>query len=279
MGKPSVSINGSKIFVTGASGGIGQTIAVEMARHGGQMILAGNRNLKGLNETVDMIRQQGGTVLESCPVNIMNEEEVKAFAADIQGRFGTVDIIVNNAGVLVSGEMQHLTHKDWELVLGVNLWGTINVISAFLPAMIEQQRGHIFNVGSFAGLVGHPWQGTYSASKFAVVGLSEVLRYDLRQYNIGVSVICPGPVKTNMMQSVKIVHPDQEKAAKRKAVFSKAGTTPEKIVERMIKSLESNKFMAVTPDMAWIWYLKRYTPLLFEGYQRLFFGFWHRLMR
>ncbi len=278
MAKPSVAIPGSKIFATGAASGIGRATALEMARRGGKMILA-DINEDGLKETVKMIEDAGGTVLAYRKINVMSEDEVRAFADEIHQKFGAIDILLNIAGVLMFGEMQDMAHKDWEFILGVNLWGPIHTISAFLPEMIKQKKGHIFNVASMCGLVGHPWQTAYTASKHAIVGISEVLRYDLRQYNIGVSIICPGAVKTGMVAAVKILHPDPERANKTKGYFSKVGTTPENIVDRIIKTMEKNKFINVTPDMSWIWYAKRYLPPVYEAYQRTFFWVWNWMMK
>lgn len=153
------------------------------------------------------------------------------------------------------------------------------VIIRMATRMIDQQKGHIVNMGSLCGLLGYPWQAAYVASKHAIVGLSEVLRYDLRRYNIGVSVICPGAVKTQMVKDAKIVIDDEGKIKKTRKSFSMVGMSSEYIAKRIIRAIETNKFMVVSPDLGWIWYLKRYVPPLYEGYQRLFCWIWNKRMK
>lgn len=276
--KPSVQVGGSTIFLTGAASGIGRSTAIEMARQGGRMILT-DINEKGLEETCRIIKDNGGTVLQSRVVNICDLDAVKDWADEIHSQFGALDILVNVAGILIFGEVQKMTHKHWEKVMAVNFWGQVHTVEAFVPEMIKARRGHIVSVASLCALVGHPWQTVYTASKHAVLGFTEVLRYDLRQYNIGVSVICPGAVKTGMVAAVEILTDDPEKANKTRKSFSKVGATPEAITARILRAIEKNKYMTVTPDLGWVWYLKRYAPHLYEGYQRMFFWVWNKRMK
>src|SRR5438093_13165653 len=116
--------------------------------------------------------------------------------------FGAVHVVCNNAGVAIWGGLETATHRDWQWVLGVNLWGVIHGIEAFVPRMIAQHEpGHIVNTASMAGLIASQGLGVYNTSKYAVVGLSETLAKDLRPYGIGVSVLCPMGVATQIRAS------------------------------------------------------------------------------
>jgi NAD(P)-dependent dehydrogenase (short-subunit alcohol dehydrogenase family) len=129
---------------------------------------------------------------------------VQALADRAFADFGAVHVLCNNAGVALHGALQDATHRDWEWVLGVNLWGVIHGLEAFLPRMIARgQPGHVVNTASMAGLIASQGLGVYNASKYAVVGISETLVKDLRPHGIGVSVLCPMGVATRILQSAR----------------------------------------------------------------------------
>jgi NAD(P)-dependent dehydrogenase (short-subunit alcohol dehydrogenase family) len=133
---------------------------------------------------------------------VRRQEPLEAFAKRTFDELGGCHLLCNNAGVLVLGLTHQRSLEDWQWVLSVNLWGAIHGVRAFVPRMIEQaQGGHVVNTASIAGLVPSSANGTYTASKYAVVGLSECLRLDLAPHGIGVSVLCPGPVKTGILKS------------------------------------------------------------------------------
>src|SRR2546426_11067672 len=128
--------------------------------------------------------------------------QVQTLAARAFETFGAVHVLCNNAGVAAWGGLETATHRDWRWVLGVNLWGVIHGVEAFVPRMIAQQsEGHVVNTASMAGLIASQGLGVYNTSKYAVVGLSETLVKDLRPYGIGVSVLCPMGVATRIRDS------------------------------------------------------------------------------
>jgi len=134
--------------------------------------------------------------------DVTQRSQVLALADRAFSEFGAVHVLCNNAGVAVWGGLERATHQDWEWVLGVNLWGVIHGIEAFVPRMVAQgQEGHVVNTASMAGLVATQGLGVYNTSKYAVVGLSETLVKDLRPYRIGVSVLCPMGVSTQIRTS------------------------------------------------------------------------------
>jgi short-subunit dehydrogenase len=135
------------------------------------------------------------------------------------------------------------------------------VIQCFLPEMIKARRGHVLNVSSAAGLTGAPWHIAYSATKWGLVGMSEVLRYDLRQHGLHVTVVCPGGVDTNMKNTIDIPAVDQNdpRSIELKARFTGHAITPEKAAERIISAVEHDRFLAFTsPDIQLVYYLKRF---------------------
>jgi NAD(P)-dependent dehydrogenase (short-subunit alcohol dehydrogenase family) len=155
----------------------------------------------GLAEVVGGLRRRGAAA-EAVPTDVTDRAQVAALAERAFRAFSRVHILCNNAGVAVWGGLEHATHEDWQWVLGVNLWGVIHGLEAFLPRMIAQgEGGHVLNTASMAGLIASQGLGVYNTSKYAVVGLSETLAKDLRPHGIGVSVLCPMGVATRIRAS------------------------------------------------------------------------------
>jgi NAD(P)-dependent dehydrogenase (short-subunit alcohol dehydrogenase family) len=156
-----------------------------------------------LAEAADALRDKGSEVL-AVPTDVSDPVQVEALAEAARDAYGGVRLLCNNAGVAVGGPVSDLGASDWEWVLGVNLWGVIHGLRAFLPAMLASgEEGHVVNTASMAGLMGAPWMGPYAASKFAVVGISECLYYELASSRVGVSVLCPAWVNTNIATSYR----------------------------------------------------------------------------
>ncbi|MBV9320242.1 MAG: SDR family oxidoreductase, partial [Mycobacterium sp.] len=201
---------GKRVFLTGAASGIGRATALRLAAQSAELYLT-DRDADGLAMTVEDVRAVGGTVAEHRALDISDYHEVASFAADIHSRHRAMDIVMNIAGVSAWGTVEQLTHKQWSSMIAINLMGPIHVIETFLPPMIAAGRGgHLVNVSSAAGLVALPWHSAYSASKFGLRGLSEVLRFDLARHRIGVSVVAPGAVNTPLVQTVEIAGVDRD---------------------------------------------------------------------
>jgi len=186
--------------VTGGGSGIGRAMALALAREGARVVLA------DLDEAAmdGVARQARGHGVETLAVrtDVTELAQVQALAERAWKAFGAVHVLCNNAGVAAWGGLEKATHRDWQWVLGVNLWGVIHGIEAFVPRMIAGgQRGHIVNTASMAGLIASQGLGVYNTSKYAVVGLSETLAKDLKPYGIGVSVLCPMGVETRIRES------------------------------------------------------------------------------
>src|SRR5437899_1186638 len=150
----------------------------------------------GLAQTIDGL---DGVAVRT---DVSERREVLALADRAWAAYGAVHVVCNNAGVALWGGLEAATHRDWRWVLGVNLWGVIHGVEAFVPRMIAQQsEGHVVNTASMAGLIASQGLGVYNTSKYAVVGLSETLVKDLKPHRIGGSVLCPLGVETRIRDS------------------------------------------------------------------------------
>src|SRR3989304_194218 len=186
--------------VTGGASGIGRALALAFAREGAKVVLA-DLDEPGMAGGTQTIKSGGGQAVGGRP-DVSGRRQAQALADKAGQAFGAVHILCNNAGVGVSGGLEEATLKDWQWVIGVNLWGVIHGLLAFLPRMIAQkQGGHIVNTASMAGLIATQGLGVYNTTKYAVVGLSETLVKDLKPYGIGVSVLCPMGVETRILES------------------------------------------------------------------------------
>ena len=194
------SVRDRVAVVTGGGSGIGRALIEVFAREGAHVVVA-DIDAPAAEETAAAVRARGGRAI-AVRTDVTDLASVQALADRAFGELGAVDVLCNNAGVALWGGLERATHRDWQWVLGVNLWGVIHGIEAFVPRMIEsRRRGHIVNTASMAGLVATRGLGVYNTSKYAVVGLSETLVKDLAPYGIGVSVLCPLGVATRIRNS------------------------------------------------------------------------------
>jgi len=220
-----------------------------------------DRNAEGLAETVADCRALGAQVLAHRALDISDYEQVAAFAADIHSAHPSMDLVMNIAGVSAWGTVSQLEHRHWESMVAINLMGPIHVIETFVPQMVHAGRGgHLVNVSSAAGLVALPWHAAYSASKFGLRGVSEVLRFDLARHRIGVSLVVPGAVKTPLVQTVEIAGVDRDDPQVRKWVerFGAHAVTPEHVAERILSGVSRNRYLIYTsPDIRVLYAFKR----------------------
>jgi NAD(P)-dependent dehydrogenase (short-subunit alcohol dehydrogenase family) len=205
MRRPDFStLSGKRVFITGAASGIGRATAIAAGADGAHLFLT-DIDSAGLDAVAARVTAAGGLVALAKPADISDFEQVSALAREIHAGGAPMDLVMNIAGVAVWGTVENLEHRHWRRSIEVNLMGPIHVIESFLPPMIAAGRGgHLVNISSSAGLIGIPWHAPYSASKFGVRGISEVLRFDLRRHGIGVSLICPGAVATALTDNLEI---------------------------------------------------------------------------
>ncbi len=195
-----LNLTGKVAVVTGGGSGIGAALARAFANEGMDVAVA-DIDVAGAEKVAADVRAAGRRAL-AVATDVSKLASVEALAARTYAELGGCHVLCNNAGVLVMGALENRSVKDWEWVLGVNLWGVIHGTLAFLPRMLAQPgEKHIVNTGSTAGLIPTPGVGVYATAKYAVVGLSEHLRMDLARHEIGVSVLCPGGVQTQILRS------------------------------------------------------------------------------
>ena len=194
-------LKGKAAFVTGGSSGIGLGIVQVLAEEGMKVAFTWRRQ-DHLDHAMSLL--QGRTV-HPIKLDVTDREGFVLAADEAEAALGPIQVLINNAGVGVGGLIEQATYDDWDWVMGVNVGGVINGIVTILPRMIASGlEGHIVNVSSMGGVAALGSVGVYATSKFAVMGLSEALRTDMIGRNIGVSVYCPGPVKSNMGEAVKL---------------------------------------------------------------------------
>jgi NAD(P)-dependent dehydrogenase (short-subunit alcohol dehydrogenase family) len=200
-----VDLHGRVAVVTGAAGGIGLALAQRLAAEGMNVVVSDvdGERLAAAAATI------GGEV-EAVAANVARPEDVETLAARAFHRFGAVHVVCNNAGVTRPGPAWELDVDEWQWLLSVNVLGVVNGVRSFVPAMLERgEPGHIVNTASIGGLLPYAGIAAYTASKYAVVGLSEGLLLDLRATGapIGVSVLCPGPIETEFRAHSRALHP------------------------------------------------------------------------
>ena len=186
--------------------------------------------------------------------HVSDLKSVQVLAESAFKTFGKVNVLCNNAGVALWGGLETATHRDWQWVLGVNLWGVIHGVEAFVPRMIaSKEPGHIVNTASMAGLIASRGLGVYNTSKYAVVGLSETLAKDLRAYGIGVSVLCPMGVATQIRESARNRPADLENEAPGASEpVELIGRTlvPAAVAEMVLAAIRANRLYVITHEEA-----------------------------
>ncbi len=235
-------LTGRVAVVTGAGSGIGRALAHALAREG-MRIVAADLDEAGMAETLKGLE---GIAVRT---DVSDLAQVQALADRAWAAFGGVHVLCNNAGVAVWGGLETASHRDWQWVLGVNLWGVIHGVEAFVPRMIEQKtEGHVVNTASMAGLVASQGLGVYNTSKYAVVGLSETLAKDLRPYGIGVSVLCPLGVATRIRDSERNRPPALRNAdVARAEPIQLLGRTlpPENVADLVVAAIRGNRLYVI----------------------------------
>jgi len=237
--------------ITGGAGGIGMAMARAFAARGAKVVLA-DLDEPALLRALSELQEAGAAVL-AVPTDVTNLESVQALASAARKHFGGAHIVCNNAGIALFGEMRQATHRDWVYTMNVNFWGVVHGIEAFVPLLIEQgQGGHIVNTASMAGLVGMHWLGIYCASKFAVVGTSEALHRELKAHGIGVSVLCPMIVDTQINQNSVRMRPAELRNSAAELPLPDAdamagGTIPaDEVARRVVRGVDRGDLYILT---------------------------------
>ncbi len=250
---------GRVAVITGAGSGIGRGLARHAAGEGMRVVLA-DVEVPALEDAVAEVRHLGADAV-GVRTDVSRAEDVEALATATFDRFGRADLVCNNAGVFQAGVVWQRTPEDWAWVMGVNVWGILHGIRAFVPRMLEQGGdGHIVNTASMAGLISVAYSGPYVVSKFAAAALTECLAHDLRAQGspIGVSCLVPGLVDTRIADSTRnrpdeppseVTAPDHHFVAEvLKAQTSTGGRHPDEVAAIVFDAVRARQFWIPTTD-------------------------------
>jgi NAD(P)-dependent dehydrogenase (short-subunit alcohol dehydrogenase family) len=188
------SFNNKVVLITGGSRGLGLVLAREFARYGAKIAICA-RDINELYRAKKELEAHGVEVFDAV-CDVRNEDDVKKLIQDVHTRYGRIDVLVNNAGVIQVGPFEAQTRRDFESAMDVHFWGPYNMMKAVLPEMKKRGEGRIVNIASIGGKVAVPHLAPYCASKFALVGLSSAMQAELGKDNICVTTVCPGLMRT-----------------------------------------------------------------------------------
>jgi len=247
-------LEGKVAAVTGAASGLGRAMALAFAGEGMHAALA-DIDEPGLKSTLNEVQGRGVRAF-AMRVDVSRYQEVESFCSKAIAQFGATHVVCNNAGVSPLGAVWENTLADWQWILGVNLWGVIHGVRAFVPGLLAQGEGHVVNTASVAGLISPPGMGAYNVTKHAVVALSESLYHDLRLRGspVGVSVLCPAYVPTGIADSERnrprellnpAKSPSKEEAMLKKAVAS-GKLSADEVARAAVAAVKEERFYVLT---------------------------------
>jgi NAD(P)-dependent dehydrogenase (short-subunit alcohol dehydrogenase family) len=256
------NLRGRTVLVTGAGSGIGRETALLSASRGADVVVC-DVDEAGLAEVESGIRELGRSVLAR-RVDVADRDQMRDFAQAVSGQVGAVDLLVNNAGVGLAARFLDTELEDWDWIVGINLMGVVHGCHFFLPPMIERgSGGHVANLSSMAGYHSSPALVAYSATKFAVLGLSEALREELRPHGIGVTAICPGIINTPITTSARARGKADDPRVRERAValYRRRNYGPDRVAENILRAVQRNRAVAPVAPEAWAAYaIKRASP-------------------
>jgi short-subunit dehydrogenase len=230
------------VVITGAGSGIGRALAVNLAGRGARLALSDVNEL-GLAETADTVRAAGAREVRTDRLDVADRAAFTAYAEEIVAHFGTVNVVINNAGVALSGRVADLEWDDIDWIIGIDFWGVIHGTKLFLPAIIASGDGHIVNISSLFGLVSMPDQSFYNAAKYAVRGFTEALREEMLidGHKVGVTSVHPGGIKTAVARSARYSAKDDGSVSAKFFDEKLAKMSPEKAAQIIVNGVLRNQ--------------------------------------
>jgi short-subunit dehydrogenase len=248
-------LDGAVVIITGASRGIGRAVAHAAVAKGARVGLMA-RSASDLDDVLQELGGKGATAV----ADVADRASVESAVGKLAAALGPIDVLVNNAGIGKYASVLDTDVEDFERLMRVNYLGAVYATKAVLPGMVERRRGHIVNVSSIVGRIGTPFEAAYSASKFAMTGLSEALAVEVEPFNIGVSMVSPGPVATDFFDTRGVPYARS---------FPKP-VSPEKVANAVVAGVERDRREQLIP--AWfrqaIIFKTLVPPLFYRGTRR-----------
>ncbi len=237
-------LDGRTAVVTGTGSGIGRALAYELARSGCRLALS-DINEETLAETAHQAEALGAEVQQRV-LDVADRAGFESYAQEVVDHFGSVHLVINNAGVALNARIDEMTVEELEWQMSINFWGVVYGTLFFLPHLKQAEEGHVVNISSVFGIVGFPGVGAYNASKFAVRGFTECLRQemDLDGASVGVTSVHPGGIKTNIARDSRIGirrEATEDRATRHDKFTEAARTTPESAAQQIVAAVLANK--------------------------------------
>lgn len=228
------------VVITGASSGIGRALAQAFASEGARLFLTATHEAR-LSGVAEECARLGANV-STYAADVSAFEQMQALFAKVVEEQGTPDILINNAGVVMAGELVAVDVEDWRRLFDINVMGVVHGLKLFLPAMIGRGSGHVVNISSAAGLFAPPLMSTYCATKFAVVGLSDSLRREVSRHGIGVTCVCPGTTRTPIQHKVKLVGRSSTERGQKQVrnLFETSSLTADDVAQKTLAGIRRN---------------------------------------
>ncbi len=239
---------------------MGRALSLDLAGEGCDLALV-DFDKKGLDETLKLLGGSSAKVTAHV-ADVTDRKRMEFLPEEVIREHGRVNLLINNAGVGLYKTVADVSIEDIEWVMNINFWGVVYGCKFFLPYMQKEKEAHIVNVSSLLGFVSIPKLGPYSASKFAICGFTEALWSEMRGTGVGVSLVCPGAVKTNILNAARFDSEDTEKSLKK--VMSRFGPTSEKAARKIISGVKRNKYrIRICTETYFMDWGKRLLPALF----------------
>ncbi len=261
-----IDVKGSVILLTGAASGMGAELAVQLAAKGANLALV-DRNEAGL-EAVAIKARSFGTNITTHAFDVADEAAITALPAKIFAEHGRLSILISNAGVALVGTFEQASLEDFSWLMNINFWGGVRLTHAFLPLLRKEKTAQIVLTSSVFGLIGPPGQTAYAASKFALRGFGEALRHELAQTNIGVTIVHPGGIDTNIARAARVGEKmDARSAQTGVALFQKMLRTKADVAAaKIIAAIEKRqKRLLIGADAYQIDTIQRLMPVNYWG--------------
>lgn len=245
-----------RAFITGGASGLGFAFAQKLAADNWRIAIA-DINTERLEESKQQLESLGATVITMI-VDVRSLEEQQAAADQLEQQWGGVDLVFNNAGIGSCGKLSEYTESEWQRVIDIDLWSVVHGCRVFAPLLKKQGGGHIINTASSAGTLCLAEMSAYNVAKSGVVALSETLKVELSTDNIGVTVVCPTVLKTNITESLKGETAFEKNIAQQ---IKESKCTPEFVADKTFDGIRKNRlYVMPQADARWVWTIKRWMP-------------------